>query len=262
MRIAVVGASGRIGALTVKSLERAGHNVVALGRRQGVDVLDSAGMAGVFDGVDAVIDALNTMARTETETVEFFTTSSRNLISAEAEAGVRHHVTLTIAAAHNVAGNAHYAGKRAQEAAVAAGPVPYTLVPATQFHDFAAMVASWSEKDGTAEIAPLLVQPVAPADVAEVLARVASGSPQGRHRDVAGPDTHDLVDMARRTHTAQGKEVRLIATWRNGIFGTDMAGEVLLPDRDAEIATTTFDDWLATQAASIDSASDVADLLV
>jgi uncharacterized protein YbjT (DUF2867 family) len=153
-------------------------------------------------------------------------------------------VTLRIAGVYKVEGNADYAGKRAQEAAVEAGPVPFTIVPSTQFHDFAVMVASWSEKDGVALVPPMLIQPIAPADVADVLARVAVGRPQGRHRDIAGPDTQDLVDMARRTHTAQGREVRLVPTWQNGVFDQSMAGDVLLPGPDADIAPTTFDDWL------------------
>ncbi|HYH29455.1 MAG TPA: hypothetical protein VD903_03635, partial [Pseudonocardia sp.] len=127
-----------------------------------------------------------------------------------------------------------------------AGPVPWTIVPVTQFHDFAEMVAGWTERDGVAPIAPLLVQPIAPADVAAVLAEIATGGPQGRHVDVAGPEPQDLVDMARRTHRARGREVRLVPTW-SAVFDTAMAGEVLLPGEGARIAPTTFEDWLAEQ---------------
>jgi uncharacterized protein YbjT (DUF2867 family) len=108
------------------------------------------------------------------------------------------------------------------------------------------MVAGWTEQDGVATIAPLLVQPIAPADVAEVLAETATGEPRGRHADVAGPEPQDLVDMARRTHQARGRTVRLVPTW-SGLFGPAMAGDVLLPGEGARIAPTTFDDWLAGQ---------------
>jgi uncharacterized protein YbjT (DUF2867 family) len=145
-------------------------------------------------------------------------------------------------------GNAHYAGKREQERLVEAGPVPWTIVPATQFHDFAAMVTSWTEQDGVATIAPLLVQPIAPADIAEVLAEVATGPPHGRYPDVAGPETQDLVDMARRTNEVRGRQVRLVPTW-SGLFGTSMAGNVLLPGEGARIMPTTIDEWLAAGAA-------------
>jgi hypothetical protein len=99
--------------------------------------------------------------------------------------------------------------------------VPWTIVPATQFHDFAAMVTGWTERDGVATIAPLLVQPIAPADIADVLAEVATGEPQGRYPDVAGPETQDLVDMARRINEVRGRQVRLVPTW-SGLFGTSM----------------------------------------
>lgn len=118
--------------------------------------------------------------------------------------------------------------------------MPWTIVPVTQFHDFAAMVASWTEQDGVATIAPLLVQPIAPSDVAEVLAEIATGGPQGRYTDVAGPDPQDLVDMARRTNQARGREVKLVPTW-SGRFGPALAGNVLLPGDGARIAPTSFD---------------------
>jgi uncharacterized protein YbjT (DUF2867 family) len=106
------------------------------------------------------------------------------------------------------------------------------------------MVAGWTERDGVAAIAPLLVQPIAPADVADVLAELVTGEPRGRYADVAGPEPHDLVDMARRTHQARGREITLVPTW-SGAFGPAMAGNVLLPGDGARIAPTTFDEWLA-----------------
>jgi uncharacterized protein YbjT (DUF2867 family) len=249
MRVAVAGATGRIGSLTIAALERDGHEAVPISRSRGVDVLTGAGLDDALADVNAVVDVTSTEAMAESEAVGFFTTATRNLLAAEQRAGVTHHVALSIVGVSKVPGNAHYAGKRAQEAAVEAGPVPWTIVPATQFHDFAGMVAGWTENDGAAPIAPLLVQPIAPADVADILARVAAGRPQGRHRGIAGPDTQDLVDMARRTYAARGHHIRLIPTWQNGIFDVSMAGEVLLPAPDAELAPTTFEDWLAADAA-------------
>ncbi|MFF1569549.1 hypothetical protein ACFVY1_40095 [Streptomyces sp. NPDC058293] len=124
------------------------------------------------------------------------------------------------------------------------GPTPWTIVPFTQFHDFAATVTSWTEHDGIATIPPLLVQPIAPADVAGILAEIATGAPQWRYRDVAGPEPPDLVDMARRTNDARGHAVKLVPTW-SSLLGPETAGEVLLPGEDARIAPTTFDAWLA-----------------
>ncbi|MGR6915666.1 SDR family oxidoreductase [[Actinomadura] parvosata] len=246
MRIAVAGATGNIGALTTAALERDGHDVVRISRSLGVDLVTGEGLDAALAGVDAVVDAVNGPAGSREEAVGYFAAATRNLLAAEERAGVRHHVLLSIVGVHRVEGNAHYAAKREQERLVEAGQVPWTIVPATQFHDFAEMVAGWTEQDGVSTIAPLLIQPIAPADVAEVLAEVAVGEPQGRHADVAGPETQDLVDMARRTHQARGREVKLVPVW-SGLFGTEMAGDVLLPGKDARITPTTFEEWLGQQ---------------
>ncbi|MGJ3561841.1 SDR family oxidoreductase [Streptomyces sp. INA 01156] len=162
MRIAVAGATGNIGALTVAALERAGHHVVRISRSLGVDLTTGDGLDAALTGVEAVVDATNCTATDRDEAVAYFGTTTRALLAAGERAGVRHHVLLSIAALDRVEGNAHYAGKREQERLVAEGPVPWTIVPATQFHDFAAMVTSWTERDGAATVAPLLVQPIAP----------------------------------------------------------------------------------------------------
>lgn len=247
MRLAVAGATGHIGALTVSALERDGHDVVRISRSLGVDLVTGEGLTEALTRVEAVIDVTSSPATDRTEAVAYFGTVTQNLLAAEQRAGVRHHVLLSIVGVTRVDGNAHYAGKREQERLVAAGPVPWTIVPATQFHDFAAMVASWTEQDGVATIAPLLVQPIAPGDIADVLAEIAVGEPQGHYVDVAGPEPQDLVDMARRTHEARNHRVRLVPSW-SGVFGATMAGDVLLPGADARIAPTSFDDWLSAGA--------------
>jgi uncharacterized protein YbjT (DUF2867 family) len=246
MRIAVAGATGNIGRLTVAALERDGHDVVRISRSLGVDLSTGDGLDDAMAGVEAVVDVTNGPASDRAETVAYFGTATRNLLAAEQRAGVRHHVLLSIVGIDRAEGNAHYAGKREQERLVAAGSVPWTIVPATEFHDFAEMVAGWAEQDGVAQIAPLLVQPIAPADVADVLAEIATGEPQGRYADVAGPEPQDLVDMARRTNDVRGRTVTLVPTW-SAMFGPEMAGNVLLPGEGARIAPTTFDEWLAAQ---------------
>lgn len=247
MRVAVVGATGRIGAFTVQALERAGHDAVRISRSLGVDVYAGTGLAAALEGADAVVDSSNTSSTDGAAVLDFFATSTRNLLEAEQSADVRHHVLLSIVGIDHGQRNFHYDGKREQERLVAAGSVPWTILRATQFHDFAAQVAGWAEQDGTAAIAPLLVQPVAPADVGDVLAEIAAGDPQRRRIDLAGPQTEALVDMARRTLAARGRRLRLVPTWR-GMFDVSMAGEVQLPGDDARLGPTSFDDWLAAGA--------------
>lgn len=250
MRIAVAGATGNIGTLTVAALERAGHEVVGISRKQGVDLISGDGLGEALAGVDAVVDASNGPAASPEETVAWFGKATENLLAAGERAGVRHHVLLSIVGVSRTEGNAHYAGKREQERLVEAGNVPWTIVPATQFHDFPAMVAGWVTQNGVAPIAPLLLQPIAPADVAAVLAMVAVGKPTGRFADVAGPEKQDMVDMARRTLEARGQSVKLEPTWDGGLFGPAMAGNTLLPGERAHIAPTTFDEWLEQERKS------------
>ncbi|GAA3867516.1 SDR family oxidoreductase [Saccharothrix violaceirubra] len=244
MRIAVAGATGNIGRLTAAVLERDGHEVVRISRSLGVDLLTGEGLDDALTGVDAVLDATNAPAGDRESVVSYFGAATANLLAAEERAGVRHHVLLSIVGIAGVPGNAHYAGKREQERLIEAGGVPWTIVPVTQFHDFAEMVSGWFEQDGVVTVAPLLVQPIAPADVADVLAGIVTGTPLGRHRDVAGPETQDLIDMARRTLAARGREVKFVPTW-SATYGLDMSGNALLPGPDAHLAPTTFDSWLA-----------------
>ncbi|MGY1836330.1 SDR family oxidoreductase [Blastococcus sp. SYSU DS0510] len=246
MRVAVAGATGNIGARIVRVLEDAGHEALRVSRSSGVDLLTGEGLDDALIGVQAVVDVTNCATTDVDEALACFGTATRNLLAAEDRAGVRHHVLLSIAGLHRVQANAHYAGNRLQERLVEEGPVPWTIVPATQFHDFPAMVAGWTEQDGVATVAPLLLQPVAPDDVAGILVELAVGEPKGRYVDVAGPEPQDLVDMVRRTHEALGRQVKLLPSWST-VFGPEMAGELLLPADGARIAPTTFDDWLAAQ---------------
>lgn len=247
MRMGIVGATGQIGSYTVAALERAGQDAVRISRSSGVDVYSGTGLAEALAEVDAVVDVLNNRSQDEAEIIDFFGTTSRNLLAAEAETGVRHHVLLSIAGIDNGQHNPHYSGKREQERLVKSGPVPWTIVRSTQFHDFAGRVAALAEHDGAAPIAPLLVQPIAPSDVGEIMAESATGDPLNATIEIAGPETHDFVDMARRTLAARGQYIKLVPTWRDA-FDTSMAGEVLLPGPDARIAATTFEDWLDSNA--------------
>ena len=247
MKIGVAGGTGLVGRETVAALRRSGHAAVVLARSTGVDLTTGEGLAAALDGADAVIDATNTPAADSDQARAFFAATTAHLLAAEHDAGVGHHVVLSIVGVDRVEGIAHYAGKREQERLALSAPVPATVVRATQFFDFAAMMVGWTRNGQSAALPPLLVQPVAVADVAEVLVEAALGEPRNGISELAGPETQDLVDMARRTLAARGESLRLVPTWR-GRFGVATAGEVLLPGPGARIAPTTFEEWLATQA--------------
>jgi uncharacterized protein YbjT (DUF2867 family) len=247
VRIAVAGGTGLAGRHGVKALRDAGHDAVVLARSAGVDLETGRGLADALVGVDAVIDAINTPTSGPAQARAWFTATTGKLQAAEHGAGVRHHVVLSIVGVDRIRGNAHYAGKRAQEQAALAGPVPATILRATQFFDYAAMVLRWTRQGQVAKIPPLLIQPVAVADVADVLVEVAVGPPRHGVVELAGPEPQDLVDMVRRLLAARGESLRLLPGW-GGRFGVELAGEVLLPGPDARIAPTTFETWLAAQA--------------
>ena len=249
IRVAVAGGTGRTGRRVVSALQRAGHQTVVMSRSSGVDLVAGQGVDRALADVDAVIDVTNAMVADDDAAREFFANATGHLLEAEQRAGVAHHVLLSILGVDRVHGNAHYVGKRHQEHLVQESPVPYTIVRAAQFHDFAAMVVSWTRHGQTAVIPPLLVQPVAVSDVADVLATSAAAAARLGTIDLAGPGPHDLVDMARRTLTRRGQSLTLIPSWHDGPFGTEMAGDVLLPGPGALLAATTFDAWLTTAEA-------------
>jgi uncharacterized protein YbjT (DUF2867 family) len=246
MRIAVIGGTGLVGRAVLEALEREGHDGVAVSRSAGVDVLSGEGLEAALAGCNAVIDVLNNPDNEGDAPRRFFTTATENLVAAERAARVAHHVVLSIVGLDLIRENPHYVGKQHQERLARSGPVPVTIVRATQFHDFAGMVASWTRDGDSAFVPPLLVQPVDVGDVARALVEVAAGGRDGGMLEVAGPDKQDLVDMARRTLAARGETVRLTTGW-TAPFGLEMAGNANLPGPDARVATTTFDDWLARQ---------------
>ena len=241
MRIAVAGGTGLVGSEVVRLLDEP----VVIARSTGVDLLTGEGLDEALEGVEAVIDVTST---TTSEPLAFFETTTTRLLEAEQRAGVRHHVVLSIVGVDRVPDNDHHRGKIRQERLALAGPIPATIVRATQFHGFGAQVASWTRDGDTATIPPLLVQPIAVADLAAVLVEVATGTGSGEVIDVAGPETEDLVDMTRRTLAARGETLRLVPRW-GGAFSVTMAGEVLLPGPDARIAPTTFEAWLSGSRA-------------
>jgi uncharacterized protein YbjT (DUF2867 family) len=254
VRIAVAGGTGLVGRRTVEAVRRLGHDAVVFARSAGVDLTTGGGLAAAMVDIDAVIDVTNTPSFDTDQVRAFFATVTGHLLAAEHDAGVGHHVVLSIVGLGRLPDDGQYGGKREQERLALSGPVPASVVRTTQFFDFAAQVVGWMRRGQAASLPPLLVQPVAVTDVADVLVEVAVGEPVNGICELAGPETQDLVDMARRTLAARGEGLRLIPTWR-GQWGVEVAGEVLLPGPDARIAPTTFDDWLTTQTGP---ASDIA----
>jgi len=247
MHVAVAGGTGLIGRMVVEAVRANGDTTVVLARSEGVDLTTGDGLDARLAGAAAVIDVSNVVTFSGRKSVAFFAAATANLLAAGERAGVRHHVALSIVGVDKV-GLGYYLGKRRQEELVLAGPVPGTVLRATQFHEFAAQMLA---RGGPIAIAPrMLSQPVAAREVAEALARICRDSPAGLAPDMAGPRTEYMPDMVRRLARARGLHRIVVPVWLPGTVGKAMTDGSLLPAADGQLGTQTFSQWLAADGVA------------
>ena len=243
MRIAVAGGTGVVGRHVVEALVATGHEPVVLARSRGINIVTGEGLESALVGVEAVIDVSNVITTLRRKSEAFFIASTRQLLHAGERAGVRHHVVLSIVGSDRV-DYGYYQGKRRQEELVLNGPAPASVLRATQFHEFAAQVLAGT-KGPLALVPHMRIQPVAANEVAIALAELACGPALGLADELAGPQEHQLVDLARRVVTARGVHRRVVGVRFPGAAGRAMATGGLLPAADGPRGTQTFDQWLA-----------------
>jgi len=251
MRIAVAGGTGLVGSKVVERLRARGDEAVVLARSAGVDLVAGTGVTEALAGVEVVIDATSTDARTPEECIAFFGSVARNLQEAGATAGVRRIITLSIVGIDGLGGGAfaHYDGKNAQEAATEAGPVPTAILRATQFHGFAGQLTEWIAKG---PFMPCPKQPVQTVDVdavADELVAMAYEQLTGQHvrRDLAGPVKRLLADLVRATAHARGRRIVVVPVWLPGPVAARVRRGVLQAPPGAKIAGGTFEEWLVRE---------------
>ena len=250
MKIAVAGGTGVAGRLVVETLRARGHVPVVLSRGQGVDLLSGSGLDAALAGAEAVVDVSNVVTTRKSVAVDFFDRAGRHLLAAAGRAGVRHLVTLSIVGVDRVK-NPYYAGKLRQEEIVREGAVPWTVLRATQFHEFAGQVLSGVP--GPIAVVPVArVQPVAVREVAEALAALAPAAPKAMAPELAGPRVESLVDMARRLVAAGGARRRPVLPL---YFPGGMSSGGLLPAGPGPRGTQTFTDWLRERSPAPPPAS-------
>ena len=234
MKIVVVGGGGLIGAKLVEQLGDQGHDVVAASRRTGVDAVTGEGLAEALDGADVVIDACNSPDFADDAVMEFFRTSTRNLLAA----GVGHHVAVSVVGCDRLAGSGYMRAKVAQEELIAAGSVPYTIVRSTQFYEFVPTIAYVLTDGDTVRVPPARIQPVAAADAARAVGSIALGTPVNGIVEVAGPEAFAFAELMR---LALGDDQRdLVVDPEAGYFGAALDDTGLLPGEHAELGTTRF----------------------
>jgi len=249
MKIVVIGGTGLIGSKLVEKLREDGHEPLAASPDTGVNSLTGVGLAEALEGAQVVVDVANAPVWDDAAVLDFFQTSSRNLLTAEAAAGVKHHVALSVVGADRLPESGYLRAKLAQEETVKAAAVPYTILRATQFFEFIGRIADSSTVGDAIRLAPVLVQPESAGDVAAALAEVAVSEPVNGIVELAGPEQFRLDELARRVLSANNDPRPVTADVHARYFGTELDDRSLTPGRNARIAPTHFEDWLSRSVA-------------
>jgi uncharacterized protein YbjT (DUF2867 family) len=247
MKIVVIGGTGLIGSKLVERLGDAGHEAIAASPDTGVNTLTGQGLDEVLRDAAVVVDVSNSPSFEDRAVLEFFDTSTRNLLLAEAVAGVGHHVALSVVGTERLTDSGYFRAKIAQEQLITGSTIPWSIVHATQFFEFARSIADAATDGDTVRLAPVLVQPMAADDVADAVAKVALGVPARRIVEVAGPEQLPLDEMVRRTLVARNDPRRVVPDRHAPYFGAQLHLRTLVPDENAELGVTRYDDWLSRQ---------------
>ena len=243
MKFAVIGGTGLIGSQVVTKLNAAGHDAVPHSQSTGVDVISGKGLEQAMEGADTVINLTNSPTFDEASPA-FFQTSMDNLLAAARKSDVQHFVILSIVGVDQVPELDYYRAKALQEDVLRAGPVPYSIVRATQFMEFVDAVLSWTTDADTVRLPSTPIQPIAAKDVAAAVAEVAAGTPLGGIHNVAGPDVYRLDELGRITLDARPDGRTVTTDDSAGMFAA-VRGAVLIAPKDAHIAPTRYTDWLS-----------------
>ena len=248
MKIVVIGGSGLIGKKVVTNLRQHGHEVVAASPSSGVNTVTGEGLAQALAGAQVVVDVANAPSWEDNAVLAFFETSGRNLLAAEAAAGVGHHVALSVVGTDRLLASGYFRAKMAQEKLIKASPIPYTIVRATQFFEFAGGIAQTATEGQTVRLPQVLMQPIAADDVAAVMADVALAAPLNGTFDLAGPEPIRQDELVRQFLTATGDARKVITDASALYYGINVNDQSLTPGENPRLGTTRFSDWLSRDA--------------
>jgi uncharacterized protein YbjT (DUF2867 family) len=257
MKIVVIGGTGLIGSKLVKKLREQGQEVVAASPSSGVNTLTGEGLADALKGASVVVDVTNSPSWEDAAVMNFFETSTRNLLGYEAAAGVGHHVALSVVGTERLLESGFFRAKLVQENLIKASSIPYSLVRATQFFEFLKNIADFSTEGKKVRLPPVLFQPMAADDVAGSLGKIAMGSPLKGTVEIGGPERSRLDEFIRRDLAARKDPREVISDPQARYFGIAVSERTLVPDDDARLGETRFEDWLthaAKQAPSLQRA--------
>ena len=248
MKIVVIGGTGLIGSKLVSKLRAHGHDPLAAAPNTGVNTITGEGLAEALKGASVVVDVSNSPSFEADAALTFFETSTRNLLAAEAKAGVRHHVALSVVGTERLQESGYFRAKMAQEDLIRRSAIPYSIVHATQFFEFVKSIAAAATEGDTVRLAPVLIQPMSANDVAGAVLRVAVGKPVNGIVEVAGPEPFRLDELIRQGLAAQNDTRRVVADPHARYFGVELGERTLVPGDDARLSETRFEDWLRQPA--------------
>ena len=248
MKIVVIGGTGLIGSKLVEKLRQAGHETLPASPDTGVNTLTGEGLAEALEGAQVVVDVANAPDWDDAAVMDFFRTSSRNLLAAEVAASVKHHVTLSVVGTDRLTESGYFRAKLAQEETVKTGSVPYTILRATQFFEFIGRIADSGSTGEVIHLAPVFIQPESADDVATTLADIAVSEPVNGIVELGGPEQFRLDEIARRVLRARNDERLVEADVHARYFGVELDEHSLTPGNNARIAPTRFEDWLSQAA--------------
>lgn len=244
MKFVVVGGTGLIGSKTIVLLRGAGHDALAAAPKTGVDTVTGEGLEAALDGADVVVDLANSPSFEPPAVMDFFTAHERNLLAAEARAGVRHHVALSIVGADRSPDNGYFRAKVVQEDRIEASGIPYTILRSTQFMEFLGAIADAGESDGVVHVATGLFQPIAADDVATFVADAATSEPRSGTIEIAGPERAPFDEILSRYLEMTGDERTVHADPEARYFGGRVERFSLVPLGDARLGEITLADWI------------------
>jgi uncharacterized protein YbjT (DUF2867 family) len=249
MKIVVIGGTGLIGSKTVAILRQGGHEVVAASPRSGINAVTGEGLKEAVAGAQVVVDLANSPSFENKAVLEFFETSGRNLLAAEAAAGVRHHVALSIVGTDRTPDNGYFRAKVAQEKLIEAAAIPYTIVRATQFLEFLGTIAASSANGNTIRLSPGLFQPIAAEDVAAIVADVVLDAPRNGIVDIAGPERAPFNEIIARYLKAVGDPHEVVSDPEARYWGGRVEEHSLVPLGEARLGRIGLDEWLRRSRA-------------
>src|SRR5213078_3254941 len=250
MKIVVIGGTGLIGSKLVNKLREDGHEAVAAAPNTGVNTLTGEGLAEVLKGASVVVDVSNSPSWEDAAVLKFFETSTRNILTYEAAAGVGHHVALSVVGTDRLSESGYFRAKIAQEKLIKESSIPYSIVHATQFFEFLKGLADISVVDGKVHLPPVLFQPMAADDVASALARIAVGSPVNGTVEIGGPEQFRVDELVPRRLAALKDSREVIADPNARYSGAKISEKTLVPGNSARLGETRFEAWLAQSAAT------------